>query len=64
MPLAALAVVSPANEIVAQAIAAPDCDGPLQVLMSTVPAVLIYGAGALLPIGPAGAFIASLPLSA
>ncbi|MGX9988792.1 hypothetical protein ACS4RR_006075 [Rhizobium sp. Z1P35] len=48
MPLAALAVVSPANEYRAQDIAAPDSDGPLQVLMSTVPAVLIYGAGALL----------------
>ncbi|MGO8656490.1 hypothetical protein ACC771_12665, partial [Rhizobium ruizarguesonis] len=32
----------------AQGIAAPDCDGPLQVLIFAVPAVLIYGAGALL----------------
>ncbi|MGR9226781.1 hypothetical protein [Rhizobium leguminosarum] len=48
MPLAALAVVSPANVYRAQGIAAPDCDGPLQVLIFAVPAVLIYGAGALL----------------
>ncbi|MBY5356935.1 hypothetical protein HFO94_25995 [Rhizobium leguminosarum] len=48
MPLAAFAVVSPANEYRAQGIAAPDCDEPLQVLMSAVPAVLIHDAGALL----------------
>ncbi|MBY5314549.1 hypothetical protein GR210_14610 [Rhizobium leguminosarum] len=48
MPLAALAVVSPANEYRAQGIAAPDCDGPGQVLIFAVPTVLIYGAGALL----------------
>jgi len=47
-PLAALAVVSPANVYRAQGIAAPDCDGPLQVLIFAVPAVLIYGAGAFL----------------
>ncbi|MCH4549018.1 hypothetical protein MK632_25140 [Rhizobium changzhiense] len=45
MPLAA---VLPANVYRAQGIAAPDCDGPLQVLIFAVPAVLIYGAGALL----------------
>ncbi|RUM23833.1 hypothetical protein EFQ99_20585 [Rhizobium vallis] len=48
MPLAALAVALPANVYRAQGIAAPDCDGPLQVLMSAVPAILIYGAGAFL----------------
>ncbi|MHC2453597.1 hypothetical protein ACVMIX_000238 [Rhizobium leguminosarum] len=48
MPLAALAVVLPANVYRAQGIAAPDCDGPLQVLIFAVPAILIYGAGALL----------------
>ncbi|OWV81483.1 hypothetical protein ATY77_21915 [Rhizobium sp. R634] len=48
MPLAAIAVVLPANVYRAQGIAAPDCDGPLQVLMLAVPAVLIYGAGAFL----------------
>ncbi|QND12622.1 hypothetical protein HB775_01025 [Rhizobium leguminosarum bv. trifolii] len=48
MPLAALAVVSPANVYRAQGISAPDCDGPLHVLIFAVPAVLIYGAGALL----------------
>nr|WP_245355331.1 hypothetical protein [Rhizobium leguminosarum] len=47
-PLAALAVVLPANVYRAQGIAAPDCDGPLQVLIFAVPAILIYGAGALL----------------
>ncbi len=45
-PLAALAVVLPANVYRAQGIAAPDCDGPLQVLIFALPAVLIYGAGA------------------
>ena len=48
MPLAAIAVVLPANVYRAQGIAAPDCDGPLQVLIFAVPAVLIYGAGAFL----------------
>ncbi|QND42935.1 hypothetical protein HB770_20625 [Rhizobium leguminosarum bv. viciae] len=48
MPLAALAVVLLTNVYRAQGIAAPDCDGPLQVLIFAVPAVLIYGAGALL----------------
>ncbi|NKL35157.1 hypothetical protein GFL49_15385 [Rhizobium leguminosarum bv. viciae] len=48
VPLAALAVVLPANVYRAQSIAAPDCDGPLQVLIFAVPAVLIYGAGAAL----------------
>ncbi|WP_245279550.1 MULTISPECIES: hypothetical protein [Rhizobium] len=48
MPLAALAVVLPANIYRAQGIAAPGCDGPLQVLIFAVPALLIYDAGALL----------------
>ncbi|MBX5158612.1 MULTISPECIES: hypothetical protein [unclassified Rhizobium] len=47
LPLAALAVVFPANVYRAQGIAAPDCDRPGQVLMLAVPAILIYGAGAL-----------------
>lgn len=47
-PLAALAIILPANVYRAQGIAAPDCDGPLQVLIFAVPAVLLYGAGALL----------------
>jgi hypothetical protein len=47
-PLAALAVILPANVYRAQGIATPDCDGPLQVLIFAVPAVLIYGVGALL----------------
>ena len=47
-PLAALAVILPANVYRAQGIAALDCDGPLQVLIFAVPAVLIYGAGAVL----------------
>lgn len=48
LPLAALAVVLPANVYRAQGIAAPDCDGPLQVLIFALPALLIYGAGAFL----------------
>ncbi|MBY3368126.1 hypothetical protein [Rhizobium laguerreae] len=48
MPLAALAVVLPANVYRTQGVAAPDCDGLLKVLIFAVPAVLIYGAGALL----------------
>ena len=47
-PLAALAVILPTNVYRAQGIAAPDCDGPLQVLIFALPAVLIYGAGAFL----------------
>ena len=47
-PLAALAVILPANVYRAQGIAAPDCDGPLQVLIFAVPAVLIYSAAAVL----------------
>jgi hypothetical protein len=47
-PLAALAVILPANVYRAQGIAALDCDGPLQVLIFAVPAVLIYGAAAVL----------------
>ncbi|WP_315860354.1 hypothetical protein [Rhizobium leguminosarum] len=38
----------PANVYRAQGIATPDCDGPLQVLIFALPALLIYGAGALL----------------
>ncbi|UVD59189.1 hypothetical protein NE852_18680 [Rhizobium sp. Pop5] len=48
IPLATLAVVLPANVYRAQGIAAPDCDGPLQVLIFALPALLIYGAGAFL----------------
>jgi hypothetical protein len=44
-PLAALAVILPANVYRAQGIAALDCDGPLQVLIFAVPAVLAYRAG-------------------
>lgn len=47
-PLAALAVVLPVNVYRAQGIAASDCDGPLQVLIFALPALLIYGAGAFL----------------
>ncbi|EJC81256.1 hypothetical protein Rleg4DRAFT_2931 [Rhizobium leguminosarum bv. trifolii WSM2297] len=42
-PLAAIAIVLPVNVYRAQGIAAPDCDGPRQVLIA-LPAVLIYGA--------------------
>ncbi|EJB02205.1 hypothetical protein Rleg9DRAFT_4447 [Rhizobium leguminosarum bv. trifolii WSM597] len=47
LPLAALAMLFPANVYRAQGIAALDCDGPGQVLMLAVPTILIYGAGAL-----------------
>ncbi|ACI56569.1 conserved hypothetical protein [Rhizobium leguminosarum bv. trifolii WSM2304] len=47
LPLAALAVLFPANVYRAQGIAALDCDGPLQVLILAVPTISIYGAGAL-----------------
>ncbi len=48
MPLPALAVVLPANAYRAQGIDAPDCDGPLQVLIFALPVVLFYGVGTLL----------------
>ncbi|MBB2752154.1 UNVERIFIED_ORG: Mn2+/Fe2+ NRAMP family transporter [Rhizobium aethiopicum] len=48
LPLATLAILFPANVYRAQGIAAPDCDGPLQVLIFALPAVLIYSAGAFL----------------
>ncbi|MBX5147017.1 hypothetical protein [Rhizobium lentis] len=48
LPLAAFAVLLPANVYRAQGIAAPDCDGPSSVLIFALPAVLTYGLGALL----------------
>ncbi|ARM13863.1 UNVERIFIED_ORG: hypothetical protein GGE63_004405 [Rhizobium esperanzae] len=66
MPLAALAVVLPANVYRAQGIDAPDCDGALQVLIFALPVVLIYMASVhSFSIEPGGgAFIASFPFSA
>lgn len=45
-PLAALAIILPVNNYRAQGISAPDCDGPLQVLLFAVPAVVVYGISA------------------
>ncbi|MGG6895331.1 MULTISPECIES: hypothetical protein [Rhizobium] len=48
LPVALLAMVVPVNSYRAQGIEALDCDGPMSVLMYAVPALLIYGAGAIL----------------
>jgi hypothetical protein len=49
LPLAALAAVLLANSYKAQGIAALDCDGPMGVFIIALPALLIYGAGTILP---------------
>lgn len=48
LPAAMLGAVSEANEYRAMGVDALDCDGPLGVLLFAVPAILIYGAGAVL----------------
>ncbi|MFS8044560.1 hypothetical protein [Rhizobium sp. BR 314] len=48
LPLASMAVVFPVNAYRAQGIDALDCDGPISILIFAVPALLIYGAGAIL----------------
>ncbi|PST19847.1 hypothetical protein C7U61_15335 [Rhizobium sp. JAB6] len=48
LPVALLAAVLPVNSYRAQGIKALDCDGPASVLLFAVPALLIYGAGAIL----------------
>lgn len=48
LPLAVLAAVLPANSYKAQGIAALDCDGPMSVIIFALPALLIYGGGAIL----------------
>lgn len=47
-PVAMLGAVSEANEYRAMGVDALDCDGPLGVLLFAVPAILIYGAGAII----------------
>jgi|SRR5215831_2699992 len=48
LPVAVLAFTLPPNRYVAQEITgAVDCDGPLKVMIFAVPALLLYGAGAL-----------------
>ncbi len=48
LPVALLAAVYPVNNYRAQGIEALDCDGPMSVLLFALPALLIYGAGAIL----------------
>lgn len=48
LPLAILAAILPVNSYRAQGIDALDCDGPISVLIFALPALLIYGAGAIL----------------
>ncbi|KAA1182262.1 hypothetical protein FP026_09260 [Rhizobium tropici] len=48
LPVALMAAVLPVNTYRAQGIEAPDCDGPISVLFFALPALLIYGAGAIL----------------
>ncbi|NLS15141.1 hypothetical protein HGP16_01050 [Rhizobium sp. P40RR-XXII] len=47
-PVAVMATVLPVNTYRAQGFAALDCDGPISVLFFALPALLIYGAGAIL----------------
>lgn len=48
LPLALFAMAMPPNEYKAQGIDAVDCDGPISVYLFAIPALLIYGAGAVL----------------
>ncbi|GAC1044408.1 hypothetical protein [Rhizobium sp. No.120] len=48
LPVAILATVLPVNSYRAQGIDALDCDGPLSVLLFAIPALLVYGGGAIL----------------
>lgn len=48
LPAALLGAVSVPNEYRAMGVDALDCDGPLGVLFFAVPAILIYGAGAII----------------
>lgn len=63
LPVALLAAALPVNSYRAQGIKALDCDGPASVLLFAVPALLIYGAGAILLYRKraVGAFILSPP---
>ncbi|MBB3290061.1 MULTISPECIES: hypothetical protein [unclassified Rhizobium] len=48
LPAAVMATVLPVNTYRAQGIDALDCDGPIGVLIFALPALLVYGAGAIL----------------
>lgn len=48
LPVAALALLADANSYRAQGIDAIDCDGPMSILIFAVPAILTYGAGAII----------------
>jgi len=48
LPVAVLATVLPVNSYQAQGIDALDCDGPISVFIFALPALLLYGAGAIL----------------
>ncbi len=48
LPVAIMATVLPVNSYRAQGIDALDCDGPASVLLFAIPALLVYGAGAIL----------------
>ena len=48
LPVAILATVLPVNVYRAQGIEALDCDGPIGVLFFALPALLVYGVGAIL----------------
>lgn len=48
LPVAALALLADANSYRAQGIDAIDCDGPMRVMIFAVPALLAYGAGAII----------------
>lgn len=48
LPLALFAMAVPPNEYKAQGIDALDCDGPIGVYLFAIPALLIYGVGAVI----------------
>lgn len=68
LPLAVLGATLPPNEFAAQGIDALDCDGLLQVMVFAMPAVAVFGAGAVInwigPRRPARRVIAALCLLA
>ncbi|MBN9234209.1 MULTISPECIES: hypothetical protein [Phyllobacteriaceae] len=46
-PVALLAMSMPANEYKAGGVDAVDCDGPISALLFAIPALLLYGVGAV-----------------